>query len=69
MITEIMKRMTGSELLLLNLINGTHQGEIDTELDRRALHGPGVPDHGVGLVARLAGAAQSKKASRAYAAA
>ena len=69
MITEIMKRMTGSELLLLNVVSGAHQGEIDAELDRRALHGPGVPDHGVGMVARLSGAARSKKASRAYVAA
>ena len=69
MITEIMKRMTGSELLLLNVISGAHQGQIDAELDRRALTGPGVRDHGVGLVARLAGAPPSKRASRTYVAA
>lgn len=40
MITEILKRMTGSELLLLNIVTGgAHQGQIDTELDRRALTG------------------------------
>ena len=39
--TEILKRMTGEELLLLRILNGeSTRPAIEAELDRRAMMGP-----------------------------
>ncbi len=41
---EVLKRMSGEELLLLRILNGESvQAAIDLELDRRASGGPGRP--------------------------
>ena len=41
MLSDVMKRMSGEELLLLRIISGNRVApEIEHELDRRALLGP-----------------------------
>ena len=40
MMGEILKRMSGEELLLMSILQGSHvQADVDAELDRRALSG------------------------------
>ncbi|KKL09136.1 hypothetical protein LCGC14_2568900 [marine sediment metagenome] len=39
--SKILKRLNGSELLMMSILGNVYsQGSIDNELDRRALHGP-----------------------------
>ena len=67
MIDEMLKKMTGEELLLMRILGGVDVADtIDTELDRRAIIGESLrlqPQQSVSLTGILTGAPAPRAAA------